>query len=46
MSSALGEIAADASLERTTFLATAGDQLQRFLDSQQGRASRRSAASC
>lgn len=31
MSSALGELAADASLERTTFLATSGDQLRRFL---------------
>jgi hypothetical protein len=31
MSSALGELAADASVERTTFLATSGDQLRRFL---------------
>ena len=31
MSSALGELAADASLERNAFLATAGDQLRRFL---------------
>jgi hypothetical protein len=31
MSSALGELAADASLERTAFLASAGDQLRRFL---------------
>ena len=30
-SSALGELAADASLERNAFLATAGDQLRRFL---------------
>ena len=32
MSSALGELAADAGVERTTFLATAGDQLRRFMD--------------
>jgi hypothetical protein len=31
MSSALGELAADAGVERTTFLASAGDQLRRFL---------------
>jgi hypothetical protein len=31
MSSALGELAADASVERTAFLATSGDQLRRFL---------------
>jgi hypothetical protein len=31
MGSALGELAADASVERTAFLATAGDQLRRFL---------------
>jgi hypothetical protein len=31
MSGALGEIAADASLERSTFLAAAGEQLKRFL---------------
>jgi hypothetical protein len=31
-SGALGEIAADAALERNSFLATAGDQLKRFLD--------------
>ena len=31
MGSALGELAADASLERNAFLATAGDQLRRFL---------------
>jgi len=30
-SSSLGELAADASLERNAFLATAGDQLRRFL---------------
>ncbi len=32
MSSALGEIAADAGLERSSYLALAGDQLKRFLD--------------
>jgi len=37
MSSALGEIAADASLERTSFLASAGDQLKRFLDENRDR---------
>lgn len=37
MSSALGEIAADASLERTSFLAQAGDQLKRFLDANRAR---------
>ena len=31
MSSALGELAADASLERNAFLATAGEQLRKFL---------------
>jgi len=31
MSSALGEIATEASLERTTFLASAGEQLKSFL---------------
>jgi len=37
MSSALGEIAADASLERTSFLAQSGDQLKRFLDANRAR---------
>lgn len=37
MSGALGEIAADASLERTSFLATAGEQLKRFLDANRER---------
>jgi hypothetical protein len=37
MSSALGEIASDASLERTTFLVQAGDQLKRFLDENKAR---------
>lgn len=37
MSSALGEIAADASLERTAFLAQAGDQLKKFLDANRSR---------
>jgi hypothetical protein len=37
MSGALGEIAADASLERTSFLAQAGDQLKRFLDANRSR---------
>ena len=34
---ALGEIASDASLERTTFLVQAGDQLKRFLDANKTR---------
>src|SRR3954451_9205717 len=37
MSSALGEIASDASLERTSFLAQSGDQLKRFLEANKGR---------
>jgi hypothetical protein len=37
MSSALGELAADASLERNAFLATAGDQLRRFLEANKSR---------
>src|SRR6478609_2919512 len=37
MSSALGEIASDASLERTTFLVQSGDQLKRFLDANRAR---------
>jgi hypothetical protein len=37
MSSALGEIAADASLERTAFLASAGNQLRKFLDANRDR---------
>jgi hypothetical protein len=37
MSSALGELAADASVERTEFLARAGDQLKRFLDANRSR---------
>jgi hypothetical protein len=37
MSSALGELAADASLERTAFLASAGDQLKKFLDANRDR---------
>ncbi|HEY7025317.1 MAG TPA: hypothetical protein VH371_10190 [Candidatus Limnocylindrales bacterium] len=37
MSSALGEIASDASLERTTFLVQSGDQLKRFLDANKAR---------
>ncbi len=37
MSSALGEIASDASLERTSFLSQSGDQLKRFLDANKGR---------
>ncbi|MDQ3938368.1 MAG: hypothetical protein M3253_06775 [Chloroflexota bacterium] len=36
-SGALGEIAADAALERNGFLATAGDQLKRFLDANRQR---------
>jgi hypothetical protein len=37
MSSALGEIASDASLERTSFLAQSGEQLKRFLDANKAR---------
>src|SRR5215210_3385174 len=37
MSSSLGELAADASMERTAFLASAGDQLKRFLDANRDR---------
>ena len=37
MSSALGEVASDASLERTTFLVQSGDQLKRFLDANKAR---------
>jgi len=37
MSSSLGEIASDASLERTTFLVQSGDQLKRFLDANKTR---------
>ena len=37
MSSALGELAADASMERTAFLASAGDQLRRFLSANKDR---------
>jgi hypothetical protein len=37
MSSALGEVASDASLERTTFLVQAGDQLKRFLEANKAR---------
>ena len=37
MPGALGEIASDASLERTTFLVQAGDQLKRFLDANKAR---------
>lgn len=37
MSSALGEIASDASLERTSFLAQSGDQLKRFLEANRAR---------
>jgi len=36
-SGALGEIASDASLERTAFLAQAGDQLKKFLEANRGR---------
>src|SRR3954466_1396680 len=36
-SGALGEIASDASLERTAFLAQAGDQLKRFLEANRAR---------
>jgi hypothetical protein len=34
---ALGELAADASMERTAFLVSAGDQLKRFLDANRDR---------
>ena len=37
MSGALGELAADAGVERTAFLASAGDQLKRFLDANRDR---------
>lgn len=37
MSGALGEIASDASLERTTFLVQSGEQLKRFLDANKSR---------
>jgi hypothetical protein len=37
MSSALGEIASDAGLERTSFLSQSGDQLKRFLDANKSR---------
>ena len=37
MSSALGELAADASLERNAFLATAGEQLRKFLSANKDR---------
>ena len=37
MSGALGELAADAGMERTTFLASAGDQLKKFLDANRDR---------
>ncbi len=37
MSSALGEVASDASLERTTFLVQSGEQLKRFLDANKAR---------
>jgi hypothetical protein len=37
MSSALGEIASDAGLERTSFLAQSGDQLKRFLEANRSR---------
>ena len=36
-SSALGEIATEAALERTTFLAAAGKQLHDFLEANKGR---------
>jgi len=36
-SGALGEIASDASLERTSYLATAGDQLKSFIDANRDR---------
>jgi hypothetical protein len=37
MGGALGELAADASMERTAFLASAGDQLKKFLDANKAR---------
>ena len=37
MSGALGELAADAGVERSAFLASAGDQLKRFLDANKER---------
>jgi hypothetical protein len=37
MSGALGEIASEAGLERTSFLSSAGDQLRRFLDANKSR---------
>ena len=37
MSSTLGELAADASVERTAFLSSAGDQLKRFVDANRDR---------
>ena len=37
MSSALGELAAEASMERTAFLASAGDQLKKFLNANRDR---------
>lgn len=37
MSGSLGEIAAEAGLERTSFLSSAGDQLSRFLDANRSR---------
>lgn len=37
MSGALGELAADAGMERTAFLASAGDQLRRFLEANRER---------
>jgi len=37
MGSALGELAADAGVERTTFLATSGDQLRRFMEANKDR---------
>lgn len=37
MSGVLGELAADASMERTAFLASAGDQLKKFLDANKER---------
>jgi hypothetical protein len=37
MSGALGELASDAGMERTAFLASAGDQLKRFLDANKDR---------
>jgi hypothetical protein len=37
MSSALGEIASEASLERTSYIMASGDQLKRFLDANKAR---------